>query len=55
VTPVNQEVTGLLMKRRNQGVLLDTIIIAKGTPRREHTVVQAHILLESIDDMEWMN
>jgi hypothetical protein len=39
----------------NQGVLADTIITPKGTLRGGNTVVQAHLLPESIGDLEWMN
>jgi hypothetical protein len=55
VTPVNQEVTGSLMRRENQGVLEDTIITPKGTPRGGHMVVQVHLLPKRIGDLEWMN
>jgi acetyl-CoA carboxylase carboxyltransferase component len=42
-------------ERGNQGVLADTIITPKGTLRGGNTVVQAHLLSESIGDLEWMN
>ena len=42
MTPVNQEVTGFLMRRGTQGVLVDTIITPKVTPREGHIVFQAH-------------
>jgi hypothetical protein len=45
---------GLLIKRGNEGVLEDTIITPKGTLRGGYTLVQAHILQESIGHMEWM-
>jgi hypothetical protein len=55
VTPVNQEFMGLLLKRGNQRVLEDTIITPEDTLRGGHIVVQAHLLPESIGDLEWMN
>jgi hypothetical protein len=51
VTPINQEITGFLMRRGNQGVLADTIITPKGTPRARLIVVQSHILPEIIRDL----
>jgi hypothetical protein len=44
-----------LVTRGNQGVLADTIITPKGTPRGGNTIVQAHLLLESTRDLEWIN
>jgi hypothetical protein len=43
------------MKRGNQGVLEDTIITPKGTLKEGHTVVEDHLLPESIEYLEWMN
>jgi hypothetical protein len=42
------------MRRENQGVLVDTIITPKGTPRGGHIVVQVHLLPEIIGYLEWM-
>ena len=39
----------------DQRVLVDTIITPKVAPREGHIVVQAHLLPESIGDLEWMN
>jgi hypothetical protein len=43
------------LREEDQGVLVDTIITPKVTPRGGHTVVQAHLLPESTRDLEWMN
>jgi hypothetical protein len=53
-TRAKQGVTRLL-REEDQGVLVDTIITPKVSPRGGHTIVQSHLLPERTGDLEWMN
>ena len=55
VTQAIQRVTGPLRGKEDQGVSVDIIVAPQSIPVGNHTVVQAHILPESIGDLEWMN
>jgi hypothetical protein len=45
----------IIMREEDQGLLVDTIITPKVSPRGGHTIVQSHILPESTRYLEWMN
>jgi hypothetical protein len=56
VAPTNQEATGPLMRKEEQGVVADITITPKDIPIGEHTTAQVHLLSGSIiRGLGWMN
>jgi hypothetical protein len=56
VAPTNQEATGPLREKEDQGVIEDITITPKGIPTGDHIEAQVHPLSRSIiGGLGWMN
>jgi hypothetical protein len=55
VAQANQKVTGLLMRKEEQGVLVDITITPRGIPIEENTTSEVHPLSGSVKrGLGWM-
>ena len=55
MTQARQRVVGSLRGKEYQGVSVDIIVTPQIIPIGKYTVVQAHLLPESTEDLECMN